>query len=206
MTATAARPRPSPALEHLVLPVLRELLERPLERGLAVLVDLADPDAIDLLRREARLVALLGRALEPRTAAVIAAVGAPGAGQLAIDVDHHAGIARARAQSHRWVSAARRRLRESEPRAPANRRRKRRSGCRSKVVSSVPYFRVYNVIGNCQLYRNMNECQAMYRGDAESLCCLKNAGLLSEGTDRIVRARQLTLTVFRWHFARRHRT
>ena len=85
-------------LEHVQLPVTGKLRERPVERGLAVLVDLANRDAVDFLWREARLVALLRGALEPRAAAIHAAVRAPGAGQLAVDVDDHAGIPRPGAQ------------------------------------------------------------------------------------------------------------
>ena len=80
------------------MPVTGKLRERPVERGLAVLVDLANRDAIDFLRREARLIALLRGALHPRAATIHTAVRAPGAGQLAVDVDDHAGITRPGAQ------------------------------------------------------------------------------------------------------------
>src|ERR1700720_1497553 len=77
---------------------MRNLRERPVEPGFAVLVDLANRDAIHLLRREARLVALLRRALQPWAAAILTAVDPPGAGQLAVDIDHHTSIASPRAQ------------------------------------------------------------------------------------------------------------
>src|SRR5580704_6069218 len=77
---------------------MRKLRERPVERGFAVLVDLANRDAIDLLRREARVAALLRRALQPWAAAILTPVDAPGAGQLAVDIDHHARIANPRTQ------------------------------------------------------------------------------------------------------------
>src|SRR5580704_16855939 len=77
---------------------MRNLRERPVELGFAVLVDLANRDAIHLLRREARLVALLRRALQPWAAAILTAMDAPGAGQLAVDIDHHTSIASPRTQ------------------------------------------------------------------------------------------------------------
>src|ERR1700687_5595560 len=72
---------------------MRDLCERPVELGFAVLVNLADRDAIDLLRRKARLVALLWCALQPGAAAILTAVDAPGACQCAVDIDHHTSIA-----------------------------------------------------------------------------------------------------------------
>src|SRR5487761_38614 len=67
-------------LEQAQLSVASKLCERPVELGSAVLVDLANRDAIDLLRRKARLVALLRRALQPWAAAILTAVDAPVAG------------------------------------------------------------------------------------------------------------------------------
>src|SRR4051794_30367463 len=80
-------------VEQAQLPVARKLSERPVELDLAVLVDLANRDAIDLLRRKSRLVALLRRALQPGAAAILTAVDAPGAGQCTVDIDHHTRIA-----------------------------------------------------------------------------------------------------------------
>ena len=80
------------------MPVAGKLREISLERGLAVLVDLANRDAVDFLWGEARLIALLRGALQPRAATIHAAVRAPGAGQLAVYVDDHAGITRSGAQ------------------------------------------------------------------------------------------------------------
>ena len=58
----------------------------------AVLVALADAGAINLLRREPRLESLLRRAVEPGAGAVIAAVRAPDAAQLAVDVIRDVGV------------------------------------------------------------------------------------------------------------------
>src|SRR5690606_28432990 len=66
--------------------------------GPAVLVDLVDADAIDLLRHQARLESLLRGAFEPRAGAVVAPVRAPYAAQLAVDVARDAGIAGARTE------------------------------------------------------------------------------------------------------------
>src|ERR1700688_4442943 len=56
------------------------------------MVDLLNRDAVYFLWREARLVALLRRALQPRAAAIHTAVRAPAAGQLAVNIDHHTSI------------------------------------------------------------------------------------------------------------------
>jgi hypothetical protein len=80
------------------LSITRKLRERPVELGPAVLVDLANRDAIHLLWREARLIALLRRALKPWAAAILTAVDAPGAGQCPVDIDHHTCVASPRPQ------------------------------------------------------------------------------------------------------------
>src|SRR5262249_51485351 len=85
-------------LEQAQLSVTRKLRERPVEIDFTVLIDLANRDAIDLLWRKTRLVALLRRALQPGAAAILAAVDAPGAGQCPIDIDHHTSIASPGAQ------------------------------------------------------------------------------------------------------------
>src|SRR4029077_10876559 len=84
--------------EQAQLPIAGKLREISVERGLAVLVDLANRDAVDFLWREPRLIALLRGALDPRAATIHTAVRPPGAGQLAVDVDDHAGITRPAAQ------------------------------------------------------------------------------------------------------------
>ena len=130
--------------------VTRELRERPAERVFAVLIDLADCDAIDFLRRETRLVALLRRALQPRAAAIHAAVDAPAAGQLPVDVHHHARIASPWAQfiggdqvlDGCFQKADLGLQQEIEEAA---------IGLSLKVVSSVRRFEVYNVMGYCQV-------------------------------------------------------
>src|SRR5262249_37994157 len=53
--------------QRLVLLLTRQLVERPLVLRAADGVDLLDADPVDLLRRQARLKALLGRAFEPRS-------------------------------------------------------------------------------------------------------------------------------------------
>src|SRR6185503_20801586 len=61
-----------------------------------MVVDLADADPVDLLRRKPRLESLLGYAVRPRPRAVIAAVRAPRAEELTVYVGGDAGIPGAR--------------------------------------------------------------------------------------------------------------
>src|SRR4029078_2774898 len=83
-------------LQHLILLGGCQLVERLAVSAPAVSVDLPDADAIDLLRRQTGLEPLLGRAFDPGSSTVIATVGTPRAGQLAVNVDRDAGIFRAR--------------------------------------------------------------------------------------------------------------
>src|SRR5690606_2012790 len=85
-------------LQQLVLHRRRQLIERLFVLRAAVIGDLADADAVDLLRRQARLEPLLGCAVLPRPRAVVAAVSAPRAEQLTIDEAGDSGIAGARAE------------------------------------------------------------------------------------------------------------
>src|SRR5204863_1794809 len=86
------------AAQHFILLRCRERAEAAAVLFRAMGIHLADADAVHLLRRERRLIALLRRALGPRALAIHLRHRPPAAEQLPVDEAGDAGFLRAGAE------------------------------------------------------------------------------------------------------------